>query len=84
MEIGKTLKKLREKHGYTMTGLAHATVKASKDGRGIITQGYISRLEAGTEDNPSYHKLITLAKIFKTDVNTVCGWRGKKEVSTNV
>lgn len=39
------------------------------DHRGRITQGYISRLEAGKETNPSLMKLMTLCGIYKIEPN---------------
>lgn len=72
--LAKRLRELREEANLSMVAVAVLSVKAREHPRGVITQGYISRLESGMEDNPSMAKIITLAKIYGVDPNTIVGW----------
>ena len=63
MNLAEKLKKLRIRNKLSMSQVARISERAS-DNRGRITQGYISRLESGKENNPSLMKLITLCSIY--------------------
>ncbi len=64
--LAQKLRKEREKKKLTMSEVARRSVKVcGGDHRGMITQGYISRLESGKETNPSFLKLITLCSIYR-------------------
>ncbi len=66
--LAEKLQKEREKKKLTMTEVARRSVKVcGGDHRGMITQGYISRLESGKETNPSFLKLKTLCRIYKIE-----------------
>ncbi len=66
MILADKLKKLRIKNKLSMSQVARISERAS-DNRGRITQGYISRLESGKENNPSLMKLITLCSIYEIE-----------------
>jgi transcriptional regulator with XRE-family HTH domain len=68
MMLSEKLKKLRKTRKLSMTEVARLSQRAT-DPRGKITQGYISRLEAGKETNPSLMKLLTLCGIYKVQPN---------------
>ena len=60
------LKNLRIAAGYNMSEVARISKEDIwEDHRCYITEGYISRLEAGKETNPSLLKILTLCKIYK-------------------
>lgn len=63
MELKDVLKAARLRKKMSMTEVSNESL-TSKDPRGRITQGYISRLESGKEKNPSYLKLKTLCRIY--------------------
>lgn len=70
MLLADKLRKARKKAGLSMSQVARESwelvaKKNDLDQRGLITQGYISRLESGKETNPSLMKLITLCGIYK-------------------
>lgn len=66
-QLKTQLKKLRLDAGYSMSEVMRIAQKEKiKDRRSRITQGYISRLESGMETNPSFSKIVTLCKIYKT------------------
>jgi len=64
-KLSEKLAKARKKNNLTMSDVARISEKIATDYRGQITQGYISRLESGSETNPSYLKIVTLSKIYK-------------------
>ncbi len=64
MKLAEKLKQLRYRQGMSMSEVARVSER-SRDPRGRITQGYISRLESGKETNPSLLKLMTLCSIYK-------------------
>jgi transcriptional regulator with XRE-family HTH domain len=66
MILADKLKKLRIKNKLSMSQVARISERAS-DNRGRITQGYISRLESGKENNPSLMKLVTLCSIYEIE-----------------
>ncbi len=66
MILADKLKKLRIKNKLSMSQVARISERAS-DNRGRITQGYISRLESGKENNPSLMKLMTLCSIYEIE-----------------
>ncbi|HEY6011124.1 MAG TPA: helix-turn-helix transcriptional regulator [Nitrospirota bacterium] len=68
MELAKILRKLRDRNKLSMSQVARISER-SRDHRGRITQGYISRLESGKETNPSLMKLMTLCSIYKVQPN---------------
>ncbi len=49
-----------------MSEVARISERAA-DNRSRITQGYISRLESGKENNPSLMKLMTLCSIYEIE-----------------
>jgi transcriptional regulator with XRE-family HTH domain len=56
----------RTRIGYNMSEVSRLSrIEELADHRNYITEGYISRLEAGKEINPSLLKLLTLCKIYK-------------------
>ena len=63
MNLAEKLKKLRIRCKLSMSQVARISERAV-DNRGRITQGYISRLESGKENNPSLMKLVTLCSIY--------------------
>lgn len=68
MTLAAKLAKGRKKQRLSMSEVSRMsvdTIKATKEPRCQVTQGYISRLESGKEKNPSYIKLKTLCKIYK-------------------
>jgi transcriptional regulator with XRE-family HTH domain len=69
--LAEKLQKLRNKNRLSMSQVARISEQAP-DRRGRITQGYISRLEAGKETNPSLMKLLTLCAIYKVEPNELC------------
>lgn len=73
MLLADKLRKARKKAGLSMSQVARMSLKFVKgdDDRGLITQGYISRLESGREDNPSRMKMITLCRIYKIEPATL-------------
>jgi transcriptional regulator with XRE-family HTH domain len=66
MILADKLKKLRIRNKLSMSQVARISERAS-DNRGRITQGYISRLESGKENNPSLMKLMTLCSIYEIE-----------------
>ncbi len=64
MTLAEKLKKLRIRNKLSMSQVARISER-SADNRGRITQGYISRLESGKENNPSLLKLMTLCSIYE-------------------
>ena len=66
MTLAEKLRKLRIKNKLSMSQVARISEQAP-DNRGRITQGYISRLEAGKETNPSLMKLVTLCAIYDVE-----------------
>jgi len=68
MTLADKLKTFRLKSKMSMSQVARLSESAS-DNRGRITQGYISRLEAGKETNPSLQKLLTLCSIYNVELN---------------
>ncbi len=66
MNLAEKLKKLRIRNKLSMSQVARISERAT-DNRGRITQGYISRLEAGKENNPSLMKLMTLCSIYEIE-----------------
>jgi transcriptional regulator with XRE-family HTH domain len=66
MTLAEKLRKLRLKNKLSMSQVARISEQAP-DNRGRITQGYISRLEAGKETNPSLMKLVTLCAIYDVE-----------------
>jgi len=66
MILADKLKKLRIKNKLSMSQVARISERAS-DNRGRITQGYISLLESGKENNPSLMKLMTLCSIYEIE-----------------
>lgn len=78
MMLSEKLKKLRKSRKLAMTEVARLSQRAT-DPRGKITQGYISRLEAGKETNPSLMKLLTLCEIYKVQPNELFFKSGGKK-----
>jgi transcriptional regulator with XRE-family HTH domain len=76
MKLAQRLKKLRIRNKLSMSQVARMS-EQSHDRRGRITQGYISRLESGSETNPSLMKLLTLCRIYRIQPNDLVG-SGKK------
>lgn len=72
MTLAQILTKLRKQSGLNMSQVT----RNSGRGKSRLTQGYISRLESGKEDNPSMAKIISLALIYDVDPNTIVGWKG--------
>ena len=68
MTLAEKLKKLRKKNKLSMSEVARIS-ELAPDHRGGITQGYLSRLESGKENNPSLMKLMTLCSIYKVEPN---------------
>jgi transcriptional regulator with XRE-family HTH domain len=66
MNLADKLRMLRSRSKLSMSQVARLSEKAA-DKRGVITQGYISRLESGKETNPSLMKLTSLCCIYKTE-----------------
>ena len=63
--LAEKLNKARTRKKLSMMEVARKSVKAcGVDPRGLITQGYISRLESGKETNPSMAKVKTLSRIY--------------------
>ncbi len=64
--LAEKLKRARKRNNLSMGEVARKSWQPEfkHDKRAWITQGYISRLEAGTETNPSYLKLKTLCAIY--------------------
>ncbi len=82
MTLAEKLRKLRVGKKLSMTDVARLS-ELAEDRRGRITQGYISRLEAGKETNPSLMKLVTLCRIYRIQPNEIfITNRGKKPRST--
>ena len=71
MKLADKLKQLRKRNNLSMSEVARISGGAA-DHRGMITQGYISRLESGKETNPSLMKLMTLCTIYKIEPNDLC------------
>lgn len=68
MKLAEKLKKLRNNSKLSMSQVSRHS-EISKDPRGRITQGYISRLESGKETNPSMQKIITLCRAYNVEPN---------------
>jgi transcriptional regulator with XRE-family HTH domain len=68
MTLAEKLKKLRKKNKLSMSQVARIS-ELAPDHRGGITQGYLSRLESGKENNPSLMKLMTLCSIYMVEPN---------------
>lgn len=68
MPLAEKLKKLRKKNKLSMSQVARIS-ELAPDHRGGITQGYLSRLESGKENNPSLMKLMTLCSIYNVEPN---------------
>ena len=66
--LAEKLKKLRKKNKLSMSQVARIS-ELAPDHRGGITQGYLSRLESGKENNPSLMKLMTLCSIYQVEPN---------------
>ncbi len=77
MILADKLKKLRIKNKLSMSQVARISERAS-DNRGRITQGYISRLESGKENNPSLMKLMTLCSIYAIEPGELFSKNRKK------
>lgn len=60
-----------------MSEVSRLSQKA-EDPRGRITQGYLSRLEAGHESNPSLQKILTLSRIYEVEPNEFFPIRKRK------
>lgn len=56
------IKKIRIKKGIKLIELAELS---------NLSNGYISHLENGTRDNPSYKTMIKIAKALKEDVSEI-------------
>lgn len=82
MTLAEKLQKLRIKNKLSMSQVARMSERAH-DHRGKITQGYISRLEAGKETNPSLLKLVTLCSIYKIEPNELFVKNSYKKVRKN-
>jgi transcriptional regulator with XRE-family HTH domain len=68
ISLADKLKKLRKKNKLSMSQVARIS-ELAPDHRGGITQGYLSRLESGKENNPSLMKLMTLCSIYAVEPN---------------
>jgi transcriptional regulator with XRE-family HTH domain len=77
-KLSKRLFGLRKTAGLSMTEVA-ARSRALRREHAHVTQGYISRLESGREDNPSLAKLLSLAHIYGVSLNDLVGWYPRKE-----
>ena len=77
MNLSEKLKKMRAKNNLSMSQVARLSQRAA-DQRGRITQGYISRLESGQENNPSLQKIVTLSRIYKAEPNDFFPKTGRK------
>ncbi len=77
MNLAEKLKKLRIRNKLSMSQVARISERAS-DNRGRITQGYISRLESGKENNPSLMKLMTLCSIYEIEPGELFSKNRKK------
>ncbi len=67
-QLSKNLKKIRERKNMSMSMVSRrskAIAEKIGDHRAKITQGYISRLESGKEDNPSFLKLLCLCRVYR-------------------
>jgi transcriptional regulator with XRE-family HTH domain len=82
MNLAEKLHKLRSKQKMSMSQVARLS-ELSKDQRGRITQGYISRLESGKETNPSLQKLLTLCSIYGIEPNELLTDGARKRGSTH-
>lgn len=74
MGLAKRLRSYRSLTFFSMAEVARRS-KAIAKGKGVITQGYLSRLESGKESNPSMAKIVTLSKIYGVDPNAITGWK---------
>lgn len=70
MKLKSVLRKLRTASKLSMSQVHRLALKA-KDPRSRVTQGYLSRLESGKEDNPSMKKIRTLCRIYEVDPNAI-------------
>ncbi len=77
MNLAEKLKKLRIRNKLSMSQVARISEHAA-DNRGRITQGYISRLESGKENNPSLMKLMTLCSIYEIEPGELFSKNRKK------
>ncbi len=77
MNLAEKLKKLRIRNKLSMSQVARISERAT-DNRGRITQGYISRLESGKENNPSLMKLMTLCSIYEIEPGELFSKNRKK------
>ncbi len=77
MNLADKLKKLRIRNKLSMSQVARISERAT-DNRGRITQGYISRLESGKENNPSLMKLMTLCSIYEIEPGELFSKNRKK------
>ncbi len=77
MNLAEKLKKLRIRNKLSMSQVARISESAA-DNRGRITQGYISRLESGKENNPSLMKLMTLCSIYEVEPGELFAKNRKK------
>jgi len=67
MKLKDRLQNARKKSGLSMSDVAKWTAKiatANREPRLSVTQGYISRLESGQEDNPSMMKIQSLCIVY--------------------
>ena len=81
MELASILRKLRDRNKLSMSQVARISER-SRDHRGRITQGYISRLESGKETNPSLMKLMSMCAIYKVEPNDLFVTSTKKPRKT--
>ena len=79
LALAQRLIKLRKRSTFSMAEVARRSLASDECGKGHITQSYISRLEAGHETNPSLAKVLMLCRIYGTDPNTICGWKGARK-----
>lgn len=63
--LAEKLRQARVRKKLSMSAVSGRSFKVcGADPRGLITQGYISRLESGKETNPSMLKIKTLSRIY--------------------
>lgn len=69
MQVGETLRKLRERRGVTQVELARATG---------VTQTYIAKLESGAKVNPSLSVMMNLARALRVELTDLLHTKSRR------
>ncbi|SDL91239.1 helix-turn-helix domain-containing protein [Bacillus sp. OK048] len=73
--IGKKIKRLRQKKGYSITELGRLA---------DVSKSYLSQLERGLQTNPSLHFLVKVSKPLDTSIDYLLQNANEQKVEDNL